>query len=208
MQGAVSSTVSSQPAQDADALDAPDAPEALSRDDRGDVALALALVRAARSVEQVVDVSAGRHGTAVTYGPGQRVTGIVLRRSATAATSAAPLLVVEAHILVATAAVTVLAAPPLPPPKTARQNFRHQSRAKRRRPGCGGAGGARPLAHRRRGAWRAWGYLRRLRQARHGRSTSPSTKLRDSDARALVRAVTPASGLALLVCARAPHGVS
>ena len=72
-----------QPAQDADALDEP---EAVSREDRDDVALALALVRAARSVEQVVDVSAGRYGTAITYGPGQRVTGIVLRRSAPSGT--------------------------------------------------------------------------------------------------------------------------
>ena len=71
--------------------------------------------RAARTVEQVVDVSAGRYGTAVTYGPGQRVTGIVLRRSApsegSAEGSAALSFVVEAHIVVATAAVTVLAAP-------------------------------------------------------------------------------------------------
>ena len=42
MQGAVSSAVSSQPAQDADALDEP---EAVSREDRDDVALALALVQ-------------------------------------------------------------------------------------------------------------------------------------------------------------------
>ena len=78
---------------------------------------------AARTVEQVVDVSAGRYGTAVTYGPGQRVTGIVLRRSAPSgtATSAAPSFVVEAHLVVATAAVTVLTAPPLAAPKTARE---------------------------------------------------------------------------------------
>jgi len=121
MQGAVSSAVSSQPAQDADALDAPEEPEAVSRDDHNDVALALALAQAARTVEQVVDVSAGRYGTAVTYGPGQRVTGIVVRRSAPSGTSAAPSFVVEAHLVVATAAVAVLAAPPLAAPKTARE---------------------------------------------------------------------------------------
>ena len=50
MQGAVSSAVSSQPAQDADALDEPEEPEVVSRDDRDDVALALALCeRRARS---------------------------------------------------------------------------------------------------------------------------------------------------------------
>ena len=136
MQGAGPSAVYSQPAQDSDALDAPEEPEVVSRDDhddRDDVALALALVRAARSVEQVVDVSAGRYGTAVTYGPGQRVTGIVLRRSApsgTVGTSAAPPFVVEAHIVVATAAVAVLAAPPLAAPKTSRE----KSRERRQRP--------------------------------------------------------------------------
>jgi hypothetical protein len=121
MQGAVSSAVSSQPAQDTDALDEPEEPGVVSRDDRNDVALALALAQAALSVEQVVDVSAGRYGTAVTYGPGQRVTGIVVRRPTPSATSAAPSFVVEAHIVVATAAVTVLAAPPLAALKTSRE---------------------------------------------------------------------------------------
>jgi len=115
--------VSSQRAQDADALDEPGA---VSRDDSDDVALALALAQAALSVEQVVDVSAGRYGTAITYGPGKRVTGIVLRRRMPPETSAPSSFVVEAHIVVATAAVTVLAAPPLAAPTT--------SRDKRQRP--------------------------------------------------------------------------
>ena len=133
----------------------------VSRDDRDDVALALALVRAARSVEQVVDVSAGRYGTAITYGPGQRVTGIVLRRSApsgTVATSAALSFVVEAHLVVATAAVTVLAAPPLAAPKTAREK-QAASAGDRRARSAGHAAHACPLAHRRRGASRACRYI-------------------------------------------------
>jgi hypothetical protein len=69
-----------------------------------DVALALALTQAARTVEHVVDLSAGRHGSAITYGPGQRVIGIVLGRSIPSATSA-PSTFVEAHIVVATAAI-------------------------------------------------------------------------------------------------------
>ncbi len=137
MQGAGPSAVYSQPAQDADALDAPEEPEVVSRDDhddRDDVALALALVRAARTVEQVVDVSAGRYGAAVTYGPGQRVTGIVLRRSTLSPTNDAPSLVVEAHLVVATAAVTVLAAPPSPLPK--RRGRNGSVRRRRARGGC------------------------------------------------------------------------
>jgi hypothetical protein len=70
-----------------------------------DVALALALTQAARTVEHVVDLSAGHHGSAITYGPGQRVIGIVLRRSTPTATSAPSTFVVEAHIVVATAAI-------------------------------------------------------------------------------------------------------
>ncbi len=123
-----------------------DEPEVVSREYHDDVALALALVQAARSVEQVVDVSAGRYGTAVTYGPGQRVSGIVVRRPTPSAGSAAPSLVVEAHLVVATAAVTVLAAPPLAAqplaapvpttPKTAREKGqRPQATSARGMPG-------------------------------------------------------------------------
>jgi hypothetical protein len=115
--------VSSQRAQDADALDEPGA---VSRDDSDDVALAMALAQAALLVEHVVDVSAGRYGTAITYGPGKRITGIVLRRPLPSQTSAPSSFVVEAHIVVATAAVTVFAATPLAAPTT--------SRDKRQRP--------------------------------------------------------------------------
>ncbi|HEY7094974.1 MAG TPA: hypothetical protein VH393_17455 [Ktedonobacterales bacterium] len=103
--------VSSQQAQDADA---PDEPEAVSRDDNGDVALALALAQAARTVEHVVDLGAGRYGVAATYGPGQRVRGIVLRRAAQSEKSvgsAAAAPVVEAYLVVATAAITSAMAP-------------------------------------------------------------------------------------------------
>jgi hypothetical protein len=120
--------VSTQRAQDVDALDAPGA---VSRDDSDDVALALALAQAALAVEQVVDVSAGRYGTAITYGPGKRVTGIVLRRRMAPESSAPSSFVVEAHIVVATAAVTVLAAPPLAAPITSRDKT---SRDKRQHP--------------------------------------------------------------------------
>jgi hypothetical protein len=98
--------MSSQPAQDADA---PDKPGAVSRDGGDDVALALALAQTARTVEHVVDLGAGRYGVAATYGPGQRITGIVLRRAAQSEGSegsAAVAPVVEAHIVVATAAIT------------------------------------------------------------------------------------------------------
>jgi hypothetical protein len=118
--------VSSQRAQDADALDEPGA---VSRDDSDDVALAMALAPAAllvAHVVDVVDVSAGRYGTAITYGPGKRITGIVLRRPLPSQTSAPSSCVVEAHIVVATAAVTVFAATPLAAPTT--------SRDKRQRP--------------------------------------------------------------------------
>jgi len=97
------SAMSSQQTQGAGA---PDEPEAVSRDDNNDVALALALAQAARAVEYVVDLGAGRYGAAVTYGPGQRIMGIVLRQPAQSADSAAPAFVAEAHIIVATAAVT------------------------------------------------------------------------------------------------------
>jgi hypothetical protein len=120
--------VSSQRAQDADA---PDEPGAVSRDDSDDVALALALAQAALLVEQVVAVSAGRYGTAITYGPGKRVIGIVLRRRMAPESSAPSSFVVEAHIVVATAAVTVLAAPPRAAPTTARDKT---SRDTRQRP--------------------------------------------------------------------------
>jgi len=104
MHGAVSS-------QEAQGADATHAPGAVSRDDNNDVALALAL--AARAVEYVVDLGAGRYGASVTYGPGQRITGIVLRRSAQSedsAESAAPAFVAEAHIVVAAAAVSSVVA--------------------------------------------------------------------------------------------------
>jgi len=115
--------VSSQPAQDANALDEP---EVVSREHHDDVALALALVRAARTVEQVVDVSVCRYGVAATYGPGQRVTGIVLRRAVQSGWDSPLSFVVEAHIVVATAAVTAPIAPHLAAPKP--------SRDKRQRP--------------------------------------------------------------------------
>jgi hypothetical protein len=101
--------MSSQQAQDAGA---PDEPGAAPRDDNDDVALALALAQAARAVEYVVDLGAGRYGVAATYGPGQRVRGIVLRRAAQSegsdgsegSAAAAP--VVEAHLVVAMAVIT------------------------------------------------------------------------------------------------------
>jgi hypothetical protein len=91
---------------------APDEPGAVSRDD--DVALALALAQTARTVEQVVDLGAGRYGVAATYGPGQRIRGIVLRRAAQSEGSAqgsAAASVVEAYLVVATAAITSAMAP-------------------------------------------------------------------------------------------------
>jgi len=94
--------MSSQQAQDADALEEP---EAVSRDGADDVALALALAQTARTVEHVVDLGAGRYGVAATYGPGQRIRGIVLHRAAQSEGSAAAS-VVEAYIVVATAAIT------------------------------------------------------------------------------------------------------
>lgn len=79
---------------------------AASRDQSDDATLALALAQAARTVEHVVDLGVGRYGVAATYGPGQRITGIVLRRSTPSATIAPMSFVVEAHIVVATAVVT------------------------------------------------------------------------------------------------------
>jgi hypothetical protein len=70
-----------------------------------DVALAVALARTARSVAHVVDVSAGRYGVAATYGPGQRIVGIVVRRVAPTVGNEAPSCVVEAHVVIATAVV-------------------------------------------------------------------------------------------------------
>jgi len=119
--------VPSPEAQDADTLDidAQDASEAVSPEHYDDVALARALVQAARTVEHVVDVSAGRYGVAATYGPGQRVTGIALRRTTHSGWAS---FAVEAHIVVATAAVTVHSAVPLAAPKTSR-NRRQRQRA-------------------------------------------------------------------------------
>jgi hypothetical protein len=105
----VHGAMSSRQAQGAGA---PDEPGTVSRDGADDVALALALAQAARAVEHVVDLGAGRYGVAATYGPGQRIRGIVLRRAAQTERSersegsAAAASVVEAHIVVATAAVT------------------------------------------------------------------------------------------------------
>jgi hypothetical protein len=94
--------VSSQAAQDTDALDERDV---IARDDNDDVALALALAQAARTVEHVVDLGVGRYGVAVTYGPGKRIRGIVLRPTQSGG-NAALSSSVEAHIVVATAAVS------------------------------------------------------------------------------------------------------
>jgi hypothetical protein len=99
------------PSQQAQDADAPAEPGVVSRDDGDDVTLALALAQAARSVEYVVDLGAGRYGVAVTYGPGQRITGIVLRRAAQPVRSAAVASVVEAHLVVATTAITNVMAP-------------------------------------------------------------------------------------------------
>jgi hypothetical protein len=102
--------MSSQQAQDANA---PDEPGTASRDGAGDVALALALAQTARTVKHVVDLGAGRYGVAVTYGPGQRIRGIVLRRAAQSegAEGSAAASVVEAYIVVATSAITSAMAP-------------------------------------------------------------------------------------------------
>jgi hypothetical protein len=103
----VHGAVSSQQTQDAEA---PDESGASPHDRNDDVALALALAQTARTVEHVVDLGAGRYGVAATYGPGQRVKGIVLRRSALSEGNAAAS-VVEAHIVIAAAAVTSVMTP-------------------------------------------------------------------------------------------------
>jgi hypothetical protein len=78
------------------------------------VTLALALAQVARTVEYVVDLSAGRYGVAVTYGPGQRIAGIVLRKAGQSEGGAAVTSLVEAHLVVATTAITnVMASAPL-----------------------------------------------------------------------------------------------
>jgi hypothetical protein len=108
------SAMSSQRAHEPDAQDEPGA---VSRDVNDDVALALALAQTARSAEHVVDLGAGRYGVAATYGPGQRITGIVLRRATQQEGSegrAAAASVVEAHIVVATAAITSAMTPAAP----------------------------------------------------------------------------------------------
>jgi hypothetical protein len=94
--------VSSQETQDTDALDER---EVIARGDNDDVALALALAQSARTVEHVVDLGVGRYGVAVTYGPGKRIRGIVLRRPTQSGGNASSS-IVEAHIVVATAAVS------------------------------------------------------------------------------------------------------
>jgi hypothetical protein len=80
-----------------------------------DAAFAVALAHAARSVHRIVGLSAGRYGVAATYGPGQRITGIVLRRDAPAAESAAEKeathRVIEAHVVAAASLVRTTIAP-------------------------------------------------------------------------------------------------
>lgn len=97
---------SSQQEQEASTLDQP-GPNA-----RDDLALAIALAQAAREVEHIVTLSAGHYGAAVTYGPGKRVEGIVLRRPTPAEDSPLPSYIVEAHIIVATAVVAQGVIPP------------------------------------------------------------------------------------------------
>jgi hypothetical protein len=92
--------VSSQQAQEVGARD-----EAASASRGDDLALAVALAQAARAVEHIVTLGAGRYGTAVTYGPGKRVEGIVLRRPTPVEGATLPAYVVEAHIIVDTAVV-------------------------------------------------------------------------------------------------------
>jgi hypothetical protein len=96
---------SSQQAQEASALDQP-APEA-----RDDLALTIALAQAARRVEHIVTLSAGRYGAVVTYGPGKRVDGIVLRRPTPVEGGPLPSSSVEAHIIIDTAVVVRDATP-------------------------------------------------------------------------------------------------
>jgi hypothetical protein len=75
-------------------------------DQPSDVAVAVALAQAIRSLPYVVDLSAGRFGVAVTYGPGQRIAGIVLRRPIPMEDTeddARPASVVETHIVLAAA---------------------------------------------------------------------------------------------------------
>jgi len=177
-------TVSSQQAQDADVLDANvlDAPGAASREDHDDVALALALAQAARTVEQVVDVSAGRYGTAVTYGPGQRVTGIVLRRPTQSGWDSPLSFVVEAHIVVATAAVTVPIAPHLAAPKPSREKRQRQKTSSTREmPGTPRAPILLLIADETRRALAAT--LRRLRPGETWEIDVTIDDLRDTDAR-------------------------
>jgi hypothetical protein len=92
-------SASSQQAQEASALDQP------VSDARDDLALATVLAEAARTVEQIVDLSVGQYGAAVTYGPGKRVEGIVLRRPPPREGGPLPAYCVEAHIVVDTAVV-------------------------------------------------------------------------------------------------------
>lgn len=79
-----------------------------------DAAFAVALAHAVRSVQRIVGLSAGRYGVAATYGPGQRIAGIVLRRDAPAEESAAENeathRVIEAHVVAAASLVTATVA--------------------------------------------------------------------------------------------------
>ncbi len=127
------SVVPSRQALDTVALEEP---EEVSPEYHDDVALARALVQAARTVEHVVDVSPGRYGVAATYGPGQRVTGIVLRRTTHPGWDPPLMFVVEAHIVVATAAVTVPVAPLLATSKTSRNRKQRQKTSVREAPGA------------------------------------------------------------------------
>jgi hypothetical protein len=64
-----------------------------------DVAVVVSLAQAIRSLPYVADLSAGRYGVAVTYGPGQRISGIVLRRPIPTEDDAHLPSVVETHIV-------------------------------------------------------------------------------------------------------------
>jgi len=171
--------VSSQQARDANALDEP---EVVSREHHDDVALALALSRAARTVEHVVDVSAGRYGVAATYGPGQRVTGIVLRRAVQSGWDSPLSFVVEAHIVVATAAVTMPIAPHLAAPKPSREKRQRQKTSSTREmPGAPRAPILLLIADETRRALAAT--LRRLRPGETWEIDITIDDLRDTDAR-------------------------
>lgn len=70
-----------------------------------DVTVAVSLAQAIRSLPYVTGLSAGRYGAAVTYGPGQRIAGIVLRRPIPTEDETHLPFVVETHIVLAAAVV-------------------------------------------------------------------------------------------------------